>query len=233
MSYRRHPKQPLLFSEASLQLEPPALDEAFRKRGFRMLAGVDEAGRGPLAGPVVAAAVILPQACRIPGVTDSKAVPEEQRIGLWHAIRETAVSVGVGIVNAEEIDRINILRATLQAMETAVSRLRPSPEALLVDGPMGIGSSVPQFPIVKGDARSQSVAAASIVAKVIRDRIMARYHLFYPRYGFIRHKGYATAEHLEALQRHGCSPIHRKTFKGVKGINPGGSSPATTPAAEK
>jgi ribonuclease HII len=193
-------------------------DEIFRRRGFRLLAGVDEAGRGPLAGPVVAAAVILPRDATLEGLADSKRLSPTERDRLLDLIGQAAVAIGVGIVDAEEIDRINILRASLQAMEKAVAELDPPPEVLLIDGPFGIGNQIPQFPLVRGDSRSESVAAASIVAKVTRDRMMARYHELFPQYGFISHKGYATRAHVTALREHGCSPIHRKTFRPVRNV---------------
>jgi ribonuclease HII len=204
-----------LFGELSLDLDPISLDETFRRRGYRLLAGVDEAGRGPLAGPVVAAAVILPKGCVISGLTDSKALSASERERLSHIILHCAISVGVGSVEADVIDRINILQATVLAMEEAVSRLKPSPQALLIDGPRGIGYPSPQFPLVKGDARSQAIAAASVVAKVTRDRIMTHYHTLFPHYRFDRHKGYGTQAHLDALRKHGCCPVHRKSFRGV------------------
>jgi len=205
-----------LFPMGLHELDPAALDELFRGRGFALLAGVDEAGRGPLAGPVVAAAVILPPDLRILGLTDSKALSPDERERLMGVVEKAAVSIGVGIVEAEEIDRTNILRATVRAMQEAVDGLAVAPDALLVDGPTGIGHKVPQFPLVKGDARSQSIAAASVVAKVTRDRIMVEHDRLYPQYGFSRHKGYATSEHMEALRRYGCCPLHRKTFRGVR-----------------
>jgi ribonuclease HII len=198
------------------ELDPVSLDETFRARGFERLAGVDEAGRGPLAGPVVAAAVILPSGLVLKGLRDSKALSPEQRERFFDLIHLKASAVGVGSAEAEEIDRINILQATLRAMRRAVTALHPPPHALLIDGRSGIGHLLPQFPLVKGDARSQSIAAASVIAKVHRDRIMLRYHESFPHYGFDRHKGYGTREHLEAVRRHGCSPIHRRSFRGVK-----------------
>lgn len=204
-----------LFQENAPYLDPITLDETFRRQGFELLAGVDEAGRGPLAGPVVAAAVILPRGTVIPGLSDSKVLPARRREQLLDIIMRSATSVGVGLVHADVIDRINILQATIRAMEEAVSRLRPAPQALLIDGPRGIGHPVPQFPLVKGDSRSQAIAAASVVAKVTRDRLMAKYHTLFPQYRFDCHKGYATPGHLEAIRKHGCCPIHRRTFRGV------------------
>ncbi len=216
MPRHRSPRQRALYPQEPWGTDPVSLDEAFRRRGFERLAGVDEAGRGPLAGPVVAAAVILPPGFILEGLRDSKALTPAQRDQFFDLIQRQAIAVGVGVVEAEEIDRVNILRATFRAMSEAVDLLNPAPQALLIDGPWGIGHPLPQFPLVKGDARSQSIAAASVVAKVHRDRLMLRYHEMYPHYGFNRHKGYGTREHLEAVSKLGSSPIHRKTFRGVK-----------------
>jgi ribonuclease HII len=185
-------------------------------RGHDRIAGVDEAGRGPLAGPVVSAAVILDPAAPIAGLADSKTLSRRKREGLFAEIYARAVAVGIGIVDAIEIDRINILQASLGAMAMAVANLRPRPDWLLIDGPFGIPAELPQTPIPKGDGLSASIAAASIVAKVSRDRLMARYHEDYPQFGFSRHKGYPTRAHRDALRRHGCCPIHRRTFNGVR-----------------
>ena len=187
--------------------------EAF-KEGFSRVAGLDEAGRGPLAGPVVAAAVILGETLPA-GLDDSKKLTPKKRETLYEQIYSQAVSVGIGIVDPLEIDRINILQAALLAMAMAVDNLRPRPDCLLVDGPFSIPSPLFQRPIPKGDALSASIAAASVVAKVSRDRLMRRYHEDYPEFGFDRHKGYPTRAHKAAIQAHGCSPIHRKSFKGV------------------
>jgi ribonuclease HII len=184
--------------------------------GRRHIAGVDEAGRGPLAGPVVAAAVILPSDFSDPRVTDSKKLSLRQRERLYDVIYREARSVGVGIVDAAEIDRINILQAALRAMTVAVQNLAPRPDHLLIDGTFPIFLDLPQEPVVKGDALSISIAAASIVAKVTRDRLMDVYDLHYPRFGFSRHKGYPTRDHKAAIQAFGCSPIHRRTFRGVR-----------------
>jgi len=186
------------------------------RSGCRRIAGVDEAGRGPLAGPVVAAAVILPPAFHDPRITDSKKLSPDQRERLYDVIYHGALSVGIGIVDSGEIDRINILQASLLAMRMAVQNLAPPPDHLLIDGTFPTGLELSQEPIPKGDALSISIAAASIVAKVSRDRMMDIYHVHYPRFGFIRHKGYPTREHQAAIQAFGCSPIHRKTFRGVR-----------------
>jgi len=186
------------------------------RSGCRRIAGVDEAGRGPLAGPVVAAAVILPLAFHDPRITDSKKLSPAQRERLYHVIYHGALSVGIGIVDSGEIDRINILQASLLAMRMAVQNLAPPPDHLLIDGTFPTGLELSQEPIPKGDALSISIAAAAIGAKVSRDRMMDIYHVHYPRFGFIRHKGYPTREHQAAIQAFGCSPIHRKTFRGVR-----------------
>jgi ribonuclease HII len=188
--------------------------EAYRC-GYRWVAGIDEAGRGPLAGPVVAAAVILPRCCRLPGLNDSKQLPEPQRARLYDVILGRAVGVGVGVASAQEIDASNIVEATRLAMGRAIQALNPRPHRLLVDALTLPSISLPQRPIVKGDTLSMSVAAASIVAKVTRDRLMADYHKIYPAYNFIAHKGYPTSEHLYLLDRHGPCMLHRRTFRPV------------------
>ena len=184
--------------------------------GFNKVAGIDEAGRGPLAGPVVSAAVILPKDFSVKGVIDSKKLTAKKRSRLCQEIYTHAVSVGVGIVDPIEIDRINILQASLLAMAMATQNLRPQPQCLLIDGPFSISTHLPQKPIAKGDTLSISIAAASIVAKVTRDRLMEEYHAYYPQFGFSQHKGYPTRAHKEAIRKFGYCPIHRKTFKGVK-----------------
>jgi ribonuclease HII len=183
--------------------------------GYRQIAGVDEAGRGPLAGPVVASAVILPRDFPDDQVADSKKLTPAQRERLYEIIYHHALTVGIGIVDAGEIDRINILRASLLAMAMAVENLCPQPDYLLIDGTFPVCLEIPQHPIPKGDALSISIAAASIIAKVTRDRLMNAYHLYYPQFGFFRHKGYPTKDHREAIRIHGCSPIHRRSFRGV------------------
>jgi ribonuclease HII len=185
------------------------------KAGFARVAGLDEAGRGPLAGPVVAAAVILQQNFPAVGLDDSKKLTPKKRETLYAWIYENAVAVGIGIVDPLEIDRINILQAALLSMAMAVDNLHPRPDCLLIDGPFAIISPLFQRPIPKGDSLSASIAAASVVAKVSRDRLMRRYHEDYPEFGFDRHKGYPTRVHQAAIRLHGCSPIHRRSFKGV------------------
>jgi ribonuclease HII len=189
--------------------------KAFEK-GCSMIAGIDEAGRGPLAGPVVAASVILPTSFVVPGIADSKRVSPKKRSYLYEKIYQHSVSIGIGIVDSTEIDRSNILKASLLAMALSVKNLAPQPDYLLVDGTFLIPSILPQEAIPKGDARSISIAAASIVAKVTRDRMMERYHQDYPQFGFSSHKGYPTRAHKNAIREFGCCPIHRRSFKGVK-----------------
>lgn len=185
-------------------------------RGYRAVAGVDEAGRGPLAGPVVAAAVILPAGLLIPGVNDSKKLTAVRREALYDSIKEQALAVGVGVADQDAVDRLNILNATLQAMGEAISRLAVKPDYLLIDGITAIPVNIPQKTIKQGDGASLSIAAASIIAKVTRDRLMVDYDGQFPGYGFAGHKGYGSASHLEAIVRLGPCPIHRKTFRGVR-----------------
>jgi len=177
------------------------------------LAGVDEAGRGALAGPVVAAAVVLPAGADLLGVNDSKKVSEAQREFLFAEIVKTALSIGIGVGNPDLIDSRNILNATLAAMARAIDNLRMAPSLVLVDGRDAVECPFPVVPVVGGDARSLSVAAASIVAKVTRDRVMRRLHRRYPLYNFLENKGYGTPEHLEAIARHGVIPEHRKSYR--------------------
>lgn len=190
-------------------------ERAAQKEGYHLIAGIDEVGRGPLAGPVVAAAVILPGDFNDDAITDSKKLTPKQRLRLYDLIYVHAKTIGIGIVDAHEIDRINILQGALLAMAMAVDNLKPRPSYLLIDGKFKIQSQIPQQAIIKGDSRSISIAAASIVAKVTRDHMMAHYGLAYPQFGFARHKGYPTKAHRQAILRHGCCPIHRKTFRGV------------------
>ncbi len=191
-------------------------EELATRRGYRRIAGVDEAGRGPLAGPVVAAAVILRPGIPIAGVMDSKKLTEARREALFDPIMAQALAVGVGIADHDLIDRINILQATLQAMRQAVTNLALFPDYLLIDGISQIPMNIPQKTIKKGDSASLSIAAASIVAKVTRDRLMVEYDRQFPGYGFAAHKGYGCASHLEAIAQFGPCAIHRKTFRGVK-----------------
>jgi ribonuclease HII len=183
--------------------------------GYQYIAGIDEAGRGPLAGPVVSAAVILPDSFNCPGVTDSKKLSEKKRNALFPEINAQALAVGIGMASHQEIDQINILQASLLSMKRAVQNLTLGPDYLLIDGKFTIDMDLPQRAIVKGDSKSISIAAASIIAKVTRDRFMATLHKTYPQYNFIQHKGYPTKAHKQAIIEHGPSPVHRKTFNGV------------------
>jgi len=185
------------------------------KTGVSRLAGIDEAGRGPLAGPVVAAAVIIGPERRIKGLADSKLLTAEQREALFHLISERAIAVGVGLVDHETIDRINILQATRLAMIDALARLTVAPDFVITDFVSLSGLGCPQRNLIDGDARCASVAAASIIAKVTRDRLMLEADRAFPEYGFARHKGYGTPEHLAALDRWGPCPLHRRSFSGV------------------
>ncbi len=186
------------------------------EKGFSYIAGIDEAGRGPLAGPVVSAAVLLPTSFHDPDITDSKKLSPKKRSYLYEKLYDHAVSIGIGIIDNIEIERINILNAALLSMAISVKNLSPQPDYLLIDGKFRIPTDLPQEPIIRGDALSISIAAASIVAKVSRDRLMERYDQDYPQFGFSRHKGYPTKAHKEAIRTFGCCPIHRRTFRGVK-----------------
>ncbi len=194
-----------------------------RRRGYRRIAGLDEAGRGPLAGPVVAAAVILPTRFRLAGVDDSKQVSESERTRLYDIIVRRAYGVAVGVATEEEIDRLNILEATRLAMHRALASLVPPADCLLIDAVTLSNLAIPSRSIIKGDTLSISIAAASIVAKVTRDRMMAICHLTYPEYNFLSHKGYGTEEHLQRLAQYGPCAIHRRTFAPVARLLSGAS----------
>jgi len=211
------PVDPLsaLFAELGRLSVLHRLERELARRGYRLVAGVDEVGRGCLAGPVAAAAVILPEDCVLPGLDDSKRLDAPSRDKLEREVRRHAVAVGLGLVGAPEIDERNILRASLAAMRQAVDGLCPQPDFLLVDAVTVPGQRRPQLPIVHGDALCASIAAASIVAKVYRDRILDEMAQRFPAYGFEKHKGYGTAEHWEALRRYGPCPEHRLSFEGV------------------
>jgi ribonuclease HII len=193
------------------------LERDLNRRGFRLIAGVDEVGRGCLAGPVIAGAVILPEGFWWPGLDDSKKLEADEREVLGSVIREHAVAFGVAAVSAAEIDAVGIGRASLAAMRQALESLDPEPEVVLTDAFWVPGFSRPQIPVVKGDARCLTIAAASILAKVHRDRVMGELSQRYPSYGFEKHKGYGVAEHREALGRVGPCPEHRLSFQGVVG----------------
>lgn len=190
-------------------------DNSVRDEGFCRVAGIDEAGRGPLAGPVVAAAVVLPHMVKIEGVRDSKKVPEKERESLFWELLCTSLDIGVGIVEAETIDKINILRSTKLAMEIAVNDLSVVPDILLIDAVNLASVDIRQRSMIKGESKSASIAAASIIAKVVRDRIMQHYDGEYPEYGFARHKGYSTQEHIKKIGLYGPCPIHRRSFEKV------------------
>jgi len=204
-----------LFAELGRLRDLSRLEDAVALRGFVRIAGVDEAGRGSLAGPVVAAAVILPPGCILPGLDDSKKLDAEARERLDRHIRRCAIAFGVGVVPARQIDADDILRASLEAMRVAVLALAPAAEALLVDAVSVPGVRMPQVPVVHGDALCGSIAAASILAKVHRDRLLDELGRRHPAYGFEHHKGYGTPEHWDALRRFGPCPEHRLTYRGV------------------
>jgi ribonuclease HII len=195
------------------------------KQGFKLIAGVDEVGRGPLAGPIVAAAVILPHKFSLPGLNDSKQLTAQARERLFIEIKKRAISVGVASVGHKMIDKINIGQANWLVMKLAVEKLLVCPEYLLLDGGRSrVELLIAQIGINGGDRKCASIAAASIVAKVIRDALMMKYHEKYPRYGFARHKGYGTAEHLKQLAKHGPCPIHRRSFAPVGACLPAGTA---------
>lgn len=179
---------------------------------YQYICGIDEAGRGPLCGPVVAGAVILPKDCNILYINDSKKLSEKMRDVLYDEITRGAIAWGVGVVSPERIDEINILQATYEAMRMAIDKLKVKPDILFNDAVTIPGVEIEQVPFIKGDAKSQSIAAASIIAKVTRDRMMEEYDKMYPEYGFAKHKGYGTKAHYDALREFGPSPIHRKSF---------------------
>ena len=193
-----------------------AIERSLISQGYATVAGTDEAGRGPLAGPVVAACVILPLHCEYQQFQDSKKLSAKVRRELAHRLVVLEAKIGVGIVSAAEIDRLNILQASLLAMRKAVEKLPGLPDFLLVDGKFTVPMAVPQKALVKGDSRSASISAASIVAKVTRDAIMEQYHLEYPQYNFARHKGYPTVEHRRIIGEIGPCPIHRQSFGPVR-----------------
>lgn len=221
-----------LFAELGRLAILDRLERELHRRGYILVAGVDEAGRGPLAGPVVAAAVIFPPGVVLPGLDDSKRLDADARVRLDREIRARALGVGVGSVSSVDIDARDILRASLAAMRIAVEALRPEPEALLLDAVFLPGVRKPQLPVVHGDALCTSIAAASIVAKVFRDALLAEIARRYPVYGFEHHKGYGTPEHWDALRRYGPCPEHRLTYHGVI---PGEDllAPAAAPPGER
>ena len=198
--------------EEEIRLEHMLMFERKYYKTCNFVCGIDEAGRGPLAGPVVAAAVILPKNHKIAYLNDSKQLSEKKREELFDKIMSEALAVGVGIVSPKRIDEINILQATYEAMRGAINQLKIQPEILLNDAGIIPEVKIPQEKIIKGDAKSLSIAAASIIAKVTRDRMMKDYHELFPEYGFNKHKGYGSKEHIQSIQQYGPSPIHRRTF---------------------
>ena len=193
------------------------IEENLYEQGCNSICGIDEAGRGPLAGPVVVAAVIMPRNSMIEGVNDSKKVSEKKREVLYEQILQEAISYGIGIIDQKEIDNINILNATKKGLTTAVQALTVKPDRIIVDALEHIDTChIPYTSIIKGDAKCYSIAAASIIAKVTRDRIMRQWDKIYPKYGFAKHKGYGTKAHIEAIKEYGLTPIHRLSF--VKNI---------------
>ena len=187
------------------------------KQGLTLIAGVDEVGRGPLAGPVVAAAVILPQGCKIKGLNDSKKIPKKKHLEIFQAVQDQALSIGIGIIDNQVIDQVNIYEATKLAMKEAISQLSLQPEHLLIDA-MKLDLPISQTSIIKGDANSLSIAAASIIAKVTRDELMKEYNQQFPGYDFAANAGYGTTKHLEGLTKLGVTPIHRTSFEPVKSL---------------
>ena len=204
--------------EEDLRLEKMlAYEKELYAQGVQLIAGVDEVGRGPLAGPVVAAAVILPKNCKIPGLNDSKKIPKSKHQAIYQAVLDQAISVGIGVKDNHVIDRVNIYEATKLAMLEAIHELEPQPQHLLIDA-MKLDLPISQTPIIKGDANSLSIAAASIVAKVTRDQMMVAYDQEYPGYDFAQNAGYGTTKHLEGLEKQGVSPIHRRSFEPIKSM---------------
>lgn len=188
------------------------LEEQIYAEGFRLICGVDEAGRGPLAGPVCAAAVILPRGLEIPGLDDSKKLTEKKREALFEPVKAAAISWGIAFAQVDEIEELNILGASFLAMNRAIEQLDPAPELALIDGNRNSGINFASRCVVKGDSRCADIAAASVLAKVTRDRYMLEMTELYPQYAFERHKGYGTKQHYEAIRRYGPCPIHRKSF---------------------
>lgn len=194
-----------------------AYEKELYAQGIELIAGVDEVGRGPLAGPVVAAAVILPKGCKIPGLNDSKKIPKAKHKEIYEAVLQNAIAIGVGVKDNHVIDQVNIYEATKLAMMEAIGQLEPQPQHLLIDA-MKLDLPISQTSIIKGDANSLSIAAASIVAKVTRDQMMEEFDKEYPGYDFAKNAGYGTTNHLAGLHRLGVTPIHRRSFEPVKSM---------------
>ncbi len=188
------------------------IEEELYNNGYKYICGVDEAGRGPLCGPVVAAAVILPRGVCIDGVNDSKKISEKKREKLYDDITKNAICIGVGMSDIDVIEKVNILNATKLAMKQAISNLKIMPDYVIIDGNQGIDINIPFETVIKGDSKSESIAAASIIAKVTRDRMLIEFDKQYPEYGFSKHKGYGTKEHIEAIKKYGLCKIHRPSF---------------------
>ena len=204
--------------DENLRLETMlAYEKALYAQGTNLIAGVDEVGRGPLAGPVIAAAVILPQNCKIKGLNDSKKIPKKRHQEIFQAVQDQALAIGIGIIDNHMIDQVNIYEATKLAMKEAISQLQPQPEHLLIDA-IKLELPISQTSIIKGDANSLSIAAASIIAKVTRDELMIGYDQEFPGYDFAQNAGYGTAKHLEGLKKYGVTPIHRTSFEPIKSL---------------
>lgn len=216
ISKRKHELQKRV--DEDLRLEKMlAYENELYAQGIDLIAGVDEVGRGPLAGPVVAAAVILPKACKIPGLNDSKKIPKSKHKEIYEAVLQNAIAIGIGIKDNQVIDQVNIYEATKLAMMEAIGQLEPQPQHLLIDA-MKLDLPIPQTSIIKGDANSLSIAAASIVAKVTRDQMMEKFDREYPGYDFAQNAGYGTAKHLAGLDKLGVTPIHRRSFEPIKSM---------------
>lgn len=212
---RIHRKRMLVEQQKQLWHEMTIYERKMYAQGYEYIAGVDEVGRGPLAGPVVSAAVILPKDFYLPGLNDSKQLNLATREAFYEIICEQAIAIGIAVISVEMIDQINILQATHQAMQSAIAQLQPAADFLFIDAEK-VQSDIPQLSIIGGDSKSVSIAAASVVAKVTRDRMMCDLAKRYPHYGFDRNMGYGTKEHLEAIAQHGVTDVHRRTFAGVK-----------------
>ncbi len=216
ISKRKHELQKRV--DEDLRLEKMlAYENELYAQGIDLIAGVDEVGRGPLAGPVVAAAVILPKACKIPGLNDSKKIPKSKHKEIYEDVLQNAIAIGIGVKDNQVIDQVNIYEATKLAMMEAIGQLEPQPQHLLIDA-MKLDLPIPQTSIIKGDANSLSIAAASIVAKVTRDQMMEKFDREYPGYDFAQNAGYGTAKHLAGLDQLGVTPIHRRSFEPVKSM---------------
>ena len=216
ISKRKHELQKRV--DEDLRLEKMlAYEKELYAQGIDLIAGVDEVGRGPLAGPVVAAAVILPKACKIPGLNDSKKIPKSKHKEIYEDVLQNAIAIGIGVKDNQVIDQVNIYEATKLAMMEAIGQLEPQPQHLLIDA-MKLDLPIPQTSIIKGDANSLSIAAASIVAKVTRDQMMEKFDREYPGYDFAQNAGYGTAKHLAGLDKLGVTPIHRRSFEPIKSM---------------